>query len=224
MKEKNLARPLIDRSKYDHPEHFDDAIREYRTSERYIPTPLEELLYELAGHRCTICQAPLLEIHHIKPLEQGGETTYENLIVLCPNCHTRVHKEDVPSAKELQQYKLKQEIAYELPVLAKISDQEKDFIVELVAHSGEEQLLHAKRIYSELSARSPEEAIKLVRKGAGYLYLESMGIISTELDLVIQLANEEYEEYAVALYIRLTSKGVKWVQYLDKAGRISLLL
>jgi len=69
-----MGKPLIDRSSYDHPEHFDDVIREYRTSERYLPTPLEHLLYEMAGHRCTICSAPWLEVHHIEELADDGAT------------------------------------------------------------------------------------------------------------------------------------------------------
>ena len=84
-----MGKPLIDRTLYDHPEHFDDLIREYISSNRYIPTPLEDLLFEQCGHRCTICNAPLCEIHHIEFLEEGGITEYDNLIVLCPNCHTR---------------------------------------------------------------------------------------------------------------------------------------
>lgn len=113
-----MNRPLLDRSTYDHPEHFDDEIRAYRTSARYIPTPLESLLFEMSAHRCTICLAPRVEIHHIDELAEGGQTTYENLIVLCPNCHTRVHIEGVPSKAELKHYKLKQEIAYQLPILS----------------------------------------------------------------------------------------------------------
>ena len=86
-----MTQPLLDRNSYDHPEHFDDDIRTYRTSERYVPTPLEHHLFELASHRCTICHAPWLEIHHIDELSEDGKTEYDNLIVLCPNCHTRVH-------------------------------------------------------------------------------------------------------------------------------------
>jgi len=32
---------------------------------------------------------PFLEVHHIKPLSQGGEDTIENVIALCPNCHKK---------------------------------------------------------------------------------------------------------------------------------------
>lgn len=35
--------------------------------------------------------SPYLEIHHKKPLAQGGEDTVENALAVCPNCHMRFH-------------------------------------------------------------------------------------------------------------------------------------
>lgn len=34
---------------------------------------------------------PYLEVHHKKPLAQGGEDTVKNAIALCPNCHRKMH-------------------------------------------------------------------------------------------------------------------------------------
>lgn len=34
---------------------------------------------------------PYLEVHHRKPLKDGGEDTVENTIALCPNCHREEH-------------------------------------------------------------------------------------------------------------------------------------
>ncbi|NGP89365.1 HNH endonuclease [Fodinibius halophilus] len=34
---------------------------------------------------------PYLEIHHKKPLAEGGNDTVENAMALCPNCHREVH-------------------------------------------------------------------------------------------------------------------------------------
>lgn len=34
---------------------------------------------------------PYLEVHHWKPLSQGGEDTVENAGALCPNCHREEH-------------------------------------------------------------------------------------------------------------------------------------
>lgn len=34
---------------------------------------------------------PWLESHYVKWLSQGGSLTVDNMVVLCPNCHLRVH-------------------------------------------------------------------------------------------------------------------------------------
>ena len=34
---------------------------------------------------------PYLEVHHKKPLANGGEDTIENTVALCPNCHRKMH-------------------------------------------------------------------------------------------------------------------------------------
>ncbi len=59
-----------------------------------------------AGHRCAIptCKQIPVELHHIVPQSQGGEDTFENLIVLCPNCHARVHKGEI-DRKSVKIYK-----------------------------------------------------------------------------------------------------------------------
>ena len=48
-----------------------------------------------AKARCEACGfgfTPLLHIHHIVPVSEGGAGHPDNLIALCPNCHELVHK------------------------------------------------------------------------------------------------------------------------------------
>ena len=33
------------------------------------------------------------QVHHIKPLSEGGDHSRENLIALCSSCHARIHAE-----------------------------------------------------------------------------------------------------------------------------------
>ena len=41
------------------------------------------------GNKCELCEYSLsVETHHIKPKFQGGLHEIDNLIVLCPNCHS----------------------------------------------------------------------------------------------------------------------------------------
>lgn len=35
--------------------------------------------------------APFLEVHHMKPLADGGSDRISNAVALCPNCHRRCH-------------------------------------------------------------------------------------------------------------------------------------
>lgn len=34
---------------------------------------------------------PYLEVHHLRPLAEGGKDITENTVALCPNCHRRMH-------------------------------------------------------------------------------------------------------------------------------------
>ena len=44
------------------------------------------------GNRCHICNDDKdLSVHHIIPLSEGGDSTAQNLRVLCHKCHCRIH-------------------------------------------------------------------------------------------------------------------------------------
>ena len=34
----------------------------------------------------------ILQLHHIKQVAEGGTNDVDNIIVLCPNCHTKAHR------------------------------------------------------------------------------------------------------------------------------------
>jgi hypothetical protein len=55
-----------------------------------IPKALRRAVEVEAGHRCAIptCRQIPTQIHHIN--ENPADNRFENLIVLCPNCHQRV--------------------------------------------------------------------------------------------------------------------------------------
>jgi hypothetical protein len=57
--------------------------------ENYNPSKPE------AGYRCAVpgCRKILtLELHHIDPVRGDGENAPDNLIALCPNCHTMLEQ------------------------------------------------------------------------------------------------------------------------------------
>ena len=148
------------------------------------------------------------------PLRKGGKTEYDNLIVLCPNCHTRVHKENTPKPKQLRHYKLKQEIAYELPILNKISQKEREFLAGIIQLSFSDQATFSKTFHYTIQTTEHDLATQQARKELCFVYLEASGMIITSVSHAILLANER--EYDIVLEVRLTSKGLKWLNYLKE--------
>jgi HNH endonuclease len=212
----------IDAKKYDHPEHYSDKIEEYISEQRYIPAALADLLLEQSGHRCTICNEPSYDFHHIDHMENEGKTEYDNLIVLCPNCHRRVHKENIPDPQQLRHYKLKLEISYSLPIIGHLTHDEKQFIKELSKTKDvNELILFNQRRYEVIPHPDQEEAKKIFRKKIGYLNLEVSGIISSDYGFCVTV--EDGKQVSVNIHIRVTPKGVKWIDYLKKTNRIGLL-
>ncbi len=56
-----------------------------------IPVNVIRAVLVESGHRCAIptCRATTTEIAHIVPWAKSHDNSFENLIALCPNCHTR---------------------------------------------------------------------------------------------------------------------------------------
>ena len=58
-----------------------------------------------ANGKCQLCdqngpfkykQSYYLEVHHVKPLADGGIDDLTNVVALCPNCHRKVHMAPKP--------------------------------------------------------------------------------------------------------------------------------
>lgn len=58
---------------------------------RYIPNNVSTAVKKKHHFECAWCGVGLTERHHIEEFSQGGEHTEENLILLCPICHKKVH-------------------------------------------------------------------------------------------------------------------------------------
>ena len=54
---------------------------------------IKEILYQLYGKRCFVCERKFnkLEAHHIIEFAKGGKTDLENIGLICPNCHRILH-------------------------------------------------------------------------------------------------------------------------------------
>jgi len=62
-----------------------------------IPAELKRRVLMEAGHRCAIptCRTVPVELAHIEPWSEVRGHTFENLIALCPTCHTRYDNDDI---------------------------------------------------------------------------------------------------------------------------------
>ena len=72
-----------------------------------IPMELQRRLLVEASHRCAIprCMHYQIVFAHIIPWKQVKEHKFENLIVLCPNCHEHYDKDKKIDRKAMQIYK-----------------------------------------------------------------------------------------------------------------------
>jgi|SRR4051794_15987744 hypothetical protein len=72
-----------------------------------LPRPLDREVKVEAGHRCAIptCRNHPVEIAHIEARKSDGTNdVFDNLIALCPTCHTRYDKGEI-DRKSMRQYK-----------------------------------------------------------------------------------------------------------------------
>jgi 5-methylcytosine-specific restriction endonuclease McrA len=90
-----------------------------------IPAELKRRVLMEAGYRCAVCRHIDTIIHHIISWEQCKSHEYENLIALCPNCHSIADKGKI-DPKALRLYKANLRFAFE-----KYSQFEMDVLFEL---------------------------------------------------------------------------------------------
>jgi len=74
------------------------------TTEKTPPTPKrmkENIFFDRADQLCEWCgeRTDSPEIHHIKPRSEGGPNEYDNLIALCPTCHSKADKGGISQTK-----------------------------------------------------------------------------------------------------------------------------
>lgn len=74
-----------------------------------IPKTVKDRLLVLCNNACMICSEPYTVSHHIEPICEGGSNDWMNLIVICPNCHHRVHILKDINESQLKMYRQRAE-------------------------------------------------------------------------------------------------------------------
>ena len=82
-----------ERDRYNKYERSPDVNRKYGRAWQRIRNR-----YAAAHPLCEMCLkegklTPVEEVHHIKPISQGGDHRESNLMSLCQSCHTKLHHE-----------------------------------------------------------------------------------------------------------------------------------
>ena len=76
------------------------------TARKPIPKKIQKIKTQESNGTCEICGCnifPILEFHHIKMLCEGGNNDYDNIKLICPNCHSLIHiLEDTKDIKARQ--------------------------------------------------------------------------------------------------------------------------
>jgi hypothetical protein len=72
-----------------------------------VPAEMKRAVLVEAGHRCAIptCRATTTEIAHINPWSETQDNSFENLLALCPNCHTRFDQKKEIDRQAVKIYK-----------------------------------------------------------------------------------------------------------------------
>lgn len=73
-----------------------------------IPKAIKDKLLVDAMHRCCLCPEhhDVTDLHHVVPISEDGPDTEDNLMVICPTCHAKIHRLRTSySPEQLRMYK-----------------------------------------------------------------------------------------------------------------------
>jgi hypothetical protein len=76
---------------------------------RNVPMDVKKIVLHESGYMCSVptCRHPItLDIHHLIYVADGGKNDPHNLIALCPNHHSRHHREGLPPTESLRTWKM----------------------------------------------------------------------------------------------------------------------
>ncbi|MEW6608042.1 MAG: NB-ARC domain-containing protein [bacterium] len=84
------------------------AMMEQKVKQSKIPDKIKNKLLVDAMHRCCLCpqHEDITHIHHIVSISEKGPNTENNLMVVCPTCHAKIHRmRTMYTPRQLKMYK-----------------------------------------------------------------------------------------------------------------------
>jgi hypothetical protein len=139
-----------------------------------------------SGHRCAIptCRYIEVELHHIIPWETTQSHEYENLIALCPNCHSRADRKEI-DRKSLLIYKASLRFTHD-----KFSQFEVDILFEAAKLASDQALIYPPAMDLLVIRLLEAEFITIVAPSGGGV--SSMGMSITPRHLQITQKGRAY--------------------------------
>ena len=159
-----------------------------------VPADAERAVLVEAGHRCAIptCRSIPTEIAHIVPWSESKDNSFENLIALCPNCHTRADQKKEIDRKALKMYK------HNLGVLNNRYGEFERRLFEILAKTGEKDFV--------LGAAGDLLVANAVKDG----FFEDQHVNSTSLKVVRSDGSSKI--FPTTFAFRVTDVGVEFIK------------
>ncbi|HBE70914.1 MAG TPA: hypothetical protein DDW52_22440 [Planctomycetaceae bacterium] len=164
-----------------------------------IDDGMRSLLLTQCGYMCAnpVCRQTLtLELHHIEYVSEGGGNTLENLLPLCPNCHTLHHAGHIPK-EAIKAWKLL------LDSLTNPSRNLVDFLILLYRDKGEPEMQRG----NVADINAPRDDVPFVFTGDSLPFLAGP-VNSGLLEIFNRRQNTAYAGGTTPNFmVRLTGKG-----------------
>ena len=159
-----------------------------------VPAKIERAVLVEAGHRCAIptCRSTPTEIAHIVPWSETRDTSFSNLIALCPNCHTRADQKKEIDRKSLKMYK------HNLGVLNNRYGEFERRLFEILAKTGDKDFV--------LGAAGDLLVANAVKDG----FFEDQHVDSTSLKVLT--SNGSSKIFPTTFTFRVTDVGVEFIK------------
>lgn len=184
-----------------------------------IQSELEAKLLVESRNTCNLCwEKKDIQIHHIRPIEQGGDNSEDNLIILCLDCHSKVHtKRNLARSyteETLRLYKEKWiELVKKYPFSKDFVSKENDItIIEKILRVGDRRALYFPIHYEvPISMCDSIRSFRIEIQKSGYRLIKN----DTAIDSIKQI----YKSLVEIEYLFPTNRNSIHSCLLDVLGR-----
>lgn len=163
-----------------------------------------------AGYRCTApnCHNELtVDVHHIVEVSKNGGDEPDNLLPLCPYCHSKYHRGLIKDSS-IREWKKRivniynkgtnslsetnsEEQERDLKIIfTRLTANEKQFLIDAAKLIPEDQITFSKREHRDIEAEDQEMAVQILKKSLEFHELEQSGMVLLERGSVVTLSGQ----------------------------------